>query len=453
MATFSKARYQARLFGLCWAILEKRDKEFDAEKLKKQDWIVIVLHALDYATDAEKEVITQLPDIIKVKHDIADDRAAMIGAIEGKNIVYFNRDPHELYLDRDLIQAKKESSGSDISNFSRKKLIIWGCIVAFFLGLIIYNLPICQEYREYRAVVKSKTVYSCDSYFQQYGMNARHSDDVMYTKIVATNYDVPTMALFLSSYPKNEHIAEVKKIYDSAWDNEIAKYENSDKSKYSEDAEKFMKAMLDYLHKHYCNEIVVDVDMKLNLKEYDEYPDYAREYIERCYFKEGLLVSEGMVSLKRNFTTSNQQELMKILIDGVQKSMDRIFTPNFIRVTTTSPKTKKLPQLCFRCNVQSKEVFDGIPAVYGYYETNENGNNERILAYLMGISIDFSASFSIPNNKITYSYSEIGEPEKSIQGIIDIKDGYLRMSAMCFAQFSNKMSRNLGLQEVYFNED
>lgn len=28
MATFSKARYQARLFGLCWAILEKRDTLF-----------------------------------------------------------------------------------------------------------------------------------------------------------------------------------------------------------------------------------------------------------------------------------------------------------------------------------------------------------------------------------------------------------------------------------------
>ena len=71
----------------------------------------------------------------------------------------------------------------------------------------------------------------------------------------------------------------------------------------------------------------------------------------------------------------------------------------------------------------------------------------------MGISIDFAATFSIPNSDIVYDYKEIGEPENAIHGIQDIKSGYLQMSAMCFAEFSNKMSRNLGLKESYFTEE
>ena len=68
---------------------------------------------------------------------------------------------------------------------------------------------------------------------------------------------------------------------------------------------------------------------------------------------------------------------------------------------------------------------------------------------MVGISINFNAEFTIPNSDITYTYSEKGSPENNISGINDIEDGYRKMTRMCFEQFSDKMVKNMGLDETY----
>ena len=86
------------------------------------------------------------------------------------------------------------------------------------------------------------------------------------------------------------------------------------------------------------------------------------------------------------------------------------------------------------------------PHIWVYQETL----TKKVLGYLMGISIQIDATFTIPDSNVTYTYSEQGAPENEIKNIQDVQEGYLHMSAMCFAQFANKMSRNLGLKAIYF---
>ena len=43
---FGKNRFSIRLYSFAWAILETRDKEFDAEDTKNQNWIVTILKAM-----------------------------------------------------------------------------------------------------------------------------------------------------------------------------------------------------------------------------------------------------------------------------------------------------------------------------------------------------------------------------------------------------------------------
>lgn len=446
MITFSKVRYQSRLYGFCWAILETRDKEFNAEQLKEQNLGITVMQALNYATQEEHEAITQLIDIIKVKNDIDDERAAILGALEGKKVVYSKLDPLKLLLDKDVFS--KDEISSIFNKGSKKNYYILGGLFAIILCVIISNLPFVKEYRAYRDVVKSHTLSGCDSYLEQYGTTAKHSADVFYLKVKYSYYNMPVMADFLSTFPNDEHFTEIKKKYDSIWREEIAKYQNSDKLEYSPEAEKYMTELLTYLQNNYNNEVVVDVDIDLHLKEYSEYDESMRSLVEYFYKDEEMSITEGMVSLKNNFSTSNQVQLTSILVRGVQKSFDRIFTPNFIRVVASS-NSQKSPNLYFYCNIHTQENLLGVPEIWIYQEVE----TKHILGYLMGISIDFAATFSIPNSDIVYDYKEIGEPENAIHGIQDIKSGYLQMSAMCFAEFSNKMSRNLGLKESYFTEE
>ena len=464
MAQFTKGRFQARLFGFCWTILEKRQPGFNADKVKEQNWIVTVLQALEYATEKEKAVINQMPDVMKTKDDTSDERDSLIGAVEGKMIIYKDLEPSLLLEDKDIVSSDTENRSNDNNTssypysdsssapLSRKaKRIIWGIVIAFFAILIIYNLPICKEYRDYRKVVNCPghvaSIRLCNDYLRKYRTTGRHSGDIMYLKVQRTSYDVPTMAEYLTTYPKHKAFKEVKGRYDDRWQAEIAKYEQRDKSKDDPKAVQYMTAMLNYMRTHYCNEMYVKVSLNLNLKEWKEYDKSIRSQIE-----DSKAISDGMVSVKSNFTTQNKEELKKILADGLQESMNKIFTPNFIRIRTEYPKSSgAIPTTQFSCTINSQEEkYNGksFPCIWIHKEVKTN----KTLGFLMGIAIQFDAKMTIPNSNLTYSYSEKGAPEDNINNIHDIKEGYLRMSAMCFAQFANKMSQNLGLKEIYFQE-
>lgn len=454
MAQFTKGRFQARLYAFCWTILETRQPDFNAEKIKQQTWLITILQSMDYATAQEKDVIQKLPNIIKTQPEIEDQQAYVMGALEGKQVVYQHLDPN-LLLEKTEIGSTTEQESSTFKNpkISTKKHVLLGCIIAVIVGSIIYNLPICKEYRDYKKVINTTSVYesieACDTYLDQYGIKGRHSGDVMYLKVTRTIYDVRVMADYLITYPQHEHFNEVKAKYDAVWDKEIAKYESSDKSKEDKDAVAYMTTMLTYMRNHFCNDIMVSVDMQTNLKEYSEYDENIRLYLE-LFNSNTMKIEDGMVSLKDNFSTRNRAELKKILIDGLQKSFNRIFTPYFINVVTDNSNiiaTTPCTQFICQINSQEDKIEDYIIPHYWIYK---DGTTKKVLGYLMGISIHFDANFSIPQSDVTYTYSEQGHPENDITNIQDIKDGYLHMSAMCFAQFANKMAKNLGLQEIYF---
>jgi len=454
MAQFTKGRFQMRLYAFCWTILETRQPDFNADKVKKQSFVLTMIQALNYATEAEKQIMSQLSDIIKTKPDIKDERDSMLGALEGKQVIYQNLDPHLLLQDKDIQSSKEKNAHNSSPEMSSKsKYILLGCLAAIIIGIIIYNLPVCEEYRDYKKVINANSVYeyveSCDSYLEKYHTNGRHSGDVMYLKVQRTKYDVPVMADYLRSYPDHKHHEEVKQKYNARWDGEIAKYESRDSTKEDKEAVTYMTAMLKYMRDHYCNDVLVGVDLQTNLKEYTEYDEKVRLLLELLN-SDPMKIEDGMVSIKDNFSTRNRNELKSILVEGLQKSFNRIFTPYFIRVTTEkSDNFITTPIVRFKCTINTQEDSSDdviIPHVWVY----EEGVTKKVLGYLMGISIYFNADFTIPESTITYTYAEQGSPEQDIQNIENITDGYLHMSAMCFAQFANKMVRNLGLKEIYF---
>lgn len=107
MAQFTKGIFQMRLYAFCWTILETRQPDFNADKVQKQSPVLTMIQALNYATEAEKQIMSQLSDIIKTKPNIEDERDSMLGALEGKQVIYQNLDPHLLLQDRD-IQSSEE---------------------------------------------------------------------------------------------------------------------------------------------------------------------------------------------------------------------------------------------------------------------------------------------------------------------------------------------------------
>lgn len=103
---FGKSRFHIRLYAFAWAILETRDKEFDAEKTKEQNWIVTILKATNFATEEECKVMNELVGILGSKPDVKDELGDIKAALEGKMVVYNNMDPHVLLEEREILDDK-----------------------------------------------------------------------------------------------------------------------------------------------------------------------------------------------------------------------------------------------------------------------------------------------------------------------------------------------------------
>ena len=278
-------------------------------------------------------------------------------------------------------------------------------------------------------VKEEKDSYTCD-WYAEVCPNGKRLEEVRYLKIEyskkialgQTNDLLIAINEYLHDFPNGKYFGEVNSTCDSLWDVEIMRYNSRDKKRESATAVKFMSEMLQYMKKNRINSILVDVSSHLQLKDYEEYDSRVREFLESINDNKALPLSSGMISLKSNFSQADVSTLMQILSDGVQKSLDKMFTPGFISVVSSS--SKELPKLHFDYTIKSQEESYGsivIPQIWNYRE------GFIIRNYLIGISIFFKAHYSIPGSSTTFDYSEKGEPANNISNVDNINDGYRRM--------------------------
>lgn len=362
-----------------------------------------------------------------------------------------------------------------------KKVIFFGVIIVGIVAIII-AAPRIKERKMYRKAVESDELFFCEEYLSRYPNgkhldevmdkketimyeqamrnddesfgntyvnefpNGKHLEEVLYHNIGCAEFPLSAINEYLLKFPSGKHADSVNAAYERLWDAEIEKYNRRDRKNESEKAVKYMTEMLQYMKANHVNDIQVNVNSTLDLKDYSEYSYSIRSALEREYDRGSLPLNESnMVSLKDNFQQGDVNSLKEILIEGVQRSMDRMFTPGFIVVKAES---LNCPQLTFNYTIKSQENH-GVPEIWTYSEKSPYAFYATPKKYLMGITVNCNANFTIPNSPVTYSYSEKGVPEDNINGIQNISDGYRRMTQMCFKQFSNKMSQNMGLQETY----
>lgn len=493
MAQFTKGRFQARLYAFCWTILETRQSDFDSEKMKEQNWIVTVLQAMNYATEQEKDVIKKLSEVIKHKDDVSDEQASMIGALEGKYVIYKNKYPQLLLMDCDIMDDDISTPKKEDTANSNSRLLMWIIIGVIFLGILIYNLPVTQEWIAYKAITRTTTIYESqqavkeyiahypkgkhieDVYYRNVMLNAsdetcimdyirkfpngahleevkRLYEDVIYHKIMANGYRMADVMAYLNKFPEGSYANDVNRICDSIWDSEIAKYHSKSKAKGTQKAVKYFDAMLEYMKQHRVNVLSFTTKSKISLKDYSEYDEGIRELVELFYSRDILPISGNVVSIKKNFSAQDQAQLNTIINEGLQKSLDEIFTAGFIQVAendgviNVNGKPVSLPGAQFDYVIKSQEdVLGGksYPHLWTY------SVNDVPLNYLIGITISFNVVFSIPESDITYNYKGKAHPENDISGIENISDGYRRMTIMSFARFADDMYSKLGLNGVY----
>lgn len=99
---FAKERFHGRLFGFSWVVLEKRDPNFDGVKLKSENSILIVLKAMSFMNTEEKDVVNKIMDLMKTDKSLINQNEYLIGALEGKLILYNDLSPQLLLEEKEI---------------------------------------------------------------------------------------------------------------------------------------------------------------------------------------------------------------------------------------------------------------------------------------------------------------------------------------------------------------
>lgn len=337
------------------------------------------------------------------------------------------------------------------------------------IDIFLYEHPDSKYFAEalelkdsmfYDLVQKSSEPAKCDDYRTSFP-DGKHREEVLYRKAELLKGNVmeqfSAINEYLHAYPSGKYADKLSGLCDELWDEEIARYENRDKQAESAKAVKYMQEMLQYMKRERVNTICISVKPHLELKDYDEYSKDVRNLMEKNISWDTPF-PQNLERPKSNFSQSNTEEFTSIIVDGVTKSMDRMFTPGFIKAVSDEKAGTAVPTLTFDYTIKSQDMnYGGLrgPEIWEWRDTPHlRITKGRVQGYLQGIMVSFKAVFTLPGSATTYEYKEDGNPGESIKTIsrnnssktIELKKAYKSMTSACFSNFSEKMAANMGLK-------
>jgi hypothetical protein len=319
-----------------------------------------------------------------------------------------------------------------------KKNTVITLAVIIILSIVFYSYFL-NDYLAFKKVEKERTEASCRNYLFEFE-NGFYVEDVRFIEVDVVR-NIYKVKEFMNNYSNSEYETRVLQIKDNLWNAEIVKYEQKAEQKRGKPkAVKFFRKLLHYMKDNSVYDIALNFESTVELKDYEDYDNVARVFL--AMNANPTISEDNMLPLKSNFTQGAVSELENIVEDGIKNSLDSIFSPGFINVSTNNKKTDLVIRIKYTIKNQEFESDNIVfPEVWTYTV------DDNFSSYLLGIAIDFEFNFTLPEG--SYTFTEHSDPSGSIGNIEDIREGYSRMTQMTFALFSNSISNNLGLDERY----
>lgn len=353
----------------------------------------------------------------------------------------------------------------------RNLMIALGCVGVLALGIAIYNLPYFAEKRAFGRVEKAyedndniEVRIQSKQYAEDYP-DGKNIDEVMWLTVASERrsgdpLDVLDSAeQYITSRPQGKYADRCEAIYDSLWNDEIARYDKVASANGFDRGTDFVRGMMVYMRDNHVRTVAVTGVPTLSLKEYDEYPLNVRQLLEALSTmddntvqigKKSARLPDDLVTIKDKITIEQARGWTSDVISSLQKGFNRVLTPDFITFVDSKSledKNKKdypTVRVDFTVNTE-EENFGGItvPSIWTYTST-QNGHIEVEKSYILGISMDFKADFNYPGAKGDFTVTGSGDPgEEQIQ--VDKSEAYNVMCDRCVEKFADKVSQAIGL--------
>lgn len=332
---------------------------------------------------------------------------------------------------------------------------------------VIYNLPYFTEKRAFAVVENNPCLYEIDKYINKYPEGA-HIEEVMryreaellrieddhYQEIkkyweeehdmLSTLDKIPT---YLNSYPDGRYVDSVNALYNTIWDSIITKYDQSVGNKLTVPGHAYVHDMLVYMKENNVRTVKVVGHPKIDLKEFDEYPTSIKELAIWAYDdpKAQFRFPRDLQPIKDNISDRKAEGWTTDIVRNLHHNFDNLFEYGLIEFVSgyKADSTVCYPTIDVTYVVKNQENM-GIPNVW-VYTHKQIGNAETDGALYMGIALDFTAEFSIPDRSESYKVSVSGDPGSMSFIGINPSEIYNKMCERCLTAFDNKIETSLGL--------
>lgn len=316
------------------------------------------------------------------------------------------------------------------------------------VGIAVYFFVV-REYMAYRQVVTERNHIAWDAYYSDFP-HGWHMEEVRYID-VDVSHNINSVRSFLNSFPDSELAGRVKTIRDSLWDEEILLYK-SRAQYYGIDTGgvTFLNKVLQYMKAHDNKEIYIQMNGTLKLKDYQQYSAEARAICENELYTD-YPFANNMASLTSSFQTGDIEYLEKIVSDGVSKSFNRVFNPDFVSVVAyhRTDNYADSNDLFIKVNytIQNLEfkTKQGVVTPDLWICTQDSA----FLCYEPGIEVNFDCSMSLPGTSISYKFNNVSSSSDAILDAGSTEEFYRRLTSNTFAVFANNVSESFGIEGSY----
>jgi len=312
-----------------------------------------------------------------------------------------------------------------------------------------------KEYGMYKEAMGSTSDYYAVEYIINYP-EGRWIDEVREQKLylqyqrVARSMEINSIRRFRVDHPNSKYDEQLVQWSDSLWNYEINHYEEISKTKGTDSRSvKFFRDLMYYMRDNHMSTLFVKFDRNIELKDFNEYPSQAQVLLDQDAQRyKDPLISENVLSLRKNFDMGEADKLEKIVDNGIAKSLENIFEQKIMYVSTWDDSYEEeyagYPIIEVEYNIRNAAFFAkelGIiyPDVWTYTIDG------KFQTYVLGINIDFKFDFKIPTSDQLYTFTTSADPGQSLSNMKDVRDAYRLMTQVTFQHYAQEISDRFGL--------
>lgn len=365
--------------------------------------------------------------------------------------------------DFDFMPACRKHKAEKSAKRKRIFIILAAVIALAGIAVGIYNLPYFKEKRAYaEACEKMEEIYKIPvalGHYKYLFPEGKHLEDLYAMAIAkyASTEDggrsdgMECSREYLQDFPDGPHAAEAEKLYNLVWDSALDSFNTEIAPSASPEARAYMDALLRYLRDNRLNMVIVNPKAENRVKEYSEYSPAVRAVLESMSDGGDEIGRLGnMLPVKDQINDDKIKGWFREIISSVQNDFTKMLGWKIVEFVEEGNERidagAKYPMLDLSIAIGTQQTVYGsieVPDIWVYTSTNYGVSYEK--KYMLGISLDYDARFTVPGSDKGLDISAKGDPGSTEINNIDKSEVYSVMCSRCTVQFIDRINAVFGL--------